>query len=50
MYTSHHHGKHTTRVILDQQHKTYAEERLAAFAVAYGRLTGLKTSFEIAKA
>jgi small subunit ribosomal protein S7e len=43
-------GKQTTRVILDQQDKTYAEERLAAFAIAYGRLTGLKTSFEIANA
>jgi small subunit ribosomal protein S7e len=41
-------GKQATRVILDQQDRTYAEDRLGAFAIAYGRLTGLKTKFEIA--
>jgi small subunit ribosomal protein S7e len=43
-------GKQTTKVLLDQQDRTSAEDRLAAYGAAYRRLTGLKTTFEFAGA
>ncbi|OHS94258.1 40S ribosomal protein S7 [Tritrichomonas foetus] len=42
-------GGQTTHVILDQHDKTRVEERLAGFAAAYQRLTGIRTVFEIAE-
>ena len=41
-------GKQTTYVTLDANDKTRVEDRLKTFAAAYGKLTGLKTVFEIA--
>lgn len=41
-------GGQTTHVILDQHDKTRVEERLNGFSIAYQRLTGLRTVFEIA--
>ena len=42
-------GKQVTKVILDKHDATRVEERLAGFAAAYNRLTGLKTVFEVAE-
>lgn len=42
-------GGQTLHVILDQHDKSRAEERLASFAAAYNKLTGLRTVFEIAE-
>ncbi|OHT04430.1 40S ribosomal protein S7 [Tritrichomonas foetus] len=41
-------GGQTTHVILDQHDRTRVEERLAGFALAYNRLTGIRTVFEVA--
>ncbi|KAK8883282.1 40S ribosomal protein [Tritrichomonas musculus] len=41
-------GGQTTHVILDQHDKTRVEERLNGFSIAYQKLTGLRTVFEIA--
>ncbi|OHT09229.1 40S ribosomal protein S7 [Tritrichomonas foetus] len=41
-------GGQTTHIILDQHDRTRVEERLNGFAIAYNRLTGLRTVFEVA--
>lgn len=40
-------GGQTTHVFLDKNDQTRVEERLAGFAAAYNRLTGLRTVFEV---
>ena len=40
-------GGQTTHVFLDPNDKTRVEDRLGGFAIAYERLTGLKTVFEV---
>lgn len=42
-------GGQTTHVFLDPNDETRVADRLAGFAVAYHRLTGLRTVFEVAK-
>ena len=42
-------GKQVTKVILDKHDATRVEDRLAGFAAAYNRLTGLNTVFEVAQ-
>jgi small subunit ribosomal protein S7e len=42
-------GKQVTKVILDKHDATRVEDRLAGFAAAYNRLTGLNTVFEISE-
>ena len=41
-------GRQVTHVFLDAQDRTRVEERLAGFSLAYNRLTGLSTVFEVA--
>ena len=41
-------GGQTTHIFLDPSDKTRVEDRLAGFAAAYNRLTGLRTIFEVA--
>ena len=41
-------GGQTTHVFLDPNDRTRVEDRLAGFAVAYNRMTGLRTVFEVA--
>ena len=42
-------GGQTTHVFLDHADKTRVEERLKGFAIAYKRLTGLNTVFEVSE-
>ena len=42
-------GGQTTFVFLDQKDSTRVEDRLAGFAAAYNKLTGIRTVFEVAE-